>query len=71
MPPFYREGEDTAYGFLTRGCIRDCWFCKVPKFEGALRASGWTIQEIVGSFKKVVLMDNNLLAYPGCVEAMH
>ena len=27
--PFYFSDEDTSYGFITRGCIRKCWFCKV------------------------------------------
>lgn len=35
--PFYFDDEDTSYGFITRGCIRKCWFCKVPKFEGDLK----------------------------------
>ena len=69
MRPWYEPGEDTAYGFLTRGCIRNCWFCKVPRFEGRLRVCD-TVQNVVGDFKKAVLMDNNLLAYDGAVEAM-
>ena len=28
---------DYAMGFLTRGCIRNCPFCVVPKKEGSLR----------------------------------
>ena len=26
--------NDISYGFITRGCIRNCSFCKVPKKEG-------------------------------------
>lgn len=37
-PPKYFEGEDTAHGFITRWCIRNCYFCKVPKHEGRLHA---------------------------------
>lgn len=69
MRPWYEPGEDTAYGFLTRGCIRNCWFCKVPKHEGRLRVCD-TVQNVVGDFKKAVLMDNNLLAYEGIGEAL-
>ena len=36
-PPWYGPEEKTSYGFITRGCIRNCWFCKVPKYEGALK----------------------------------
>jgi radical SAM superfamily enzyme YgiQ (UPF0313 family) len=27
-----------AYGFLTRGCVRNCSWCIVPKKEGGIRA---------------------------------
>ena len=60
--PFYYPDEDTSYGFITRGCIRNCWFCKVPKFEGKLKAYN-TVESIV-KHKKVKFLDNNILAYP-------
>ena len=60
--PFYFEDEDTSHGFITRGCIRNCWFCKVPKFEGKLKAYN-TVESIV-KHKKVKFYDNNILAYP-------
>lgn len=69
MPVHYGPGEDTAYGFLTRGCIRACWFCKVPKYEGAMRVCD-TIENVVGDKRKAVLLDNNLLAYSGAVPAL-
>lgn len=59
--PFYYDDEDTSYGFITRGCIRKCWFCKVPKFEGDLKFYN-NIEKIV-KHKKVKFMDNNILAY--------
>ena len=60
--PFYFPDEDTSFGFITRGCIRKCWFCKVPKYEGALQVYN-TIEDIV-KHKKVKFLDNNILAYP-------
>lgn len=60
--PFYFPDEDTSHGFITRGCIRNCWFCKVPKFEGKLKAYN-TVESIV-KHKKVKFYDNNILAYP-------
>lgn len=60
--PFYYPDEDTSYGFITRGCIRNCWFCKVPKFEGKLKEYN-TVESIV-KHKKVKFLDNNILAYP-------
>ena len=59
--PFYFPEEDTSYGFITRGCIRNCWFCKVPKFEGKMQTYN-TIESIV-KHKKVKFLDNNILAY--------
>lgn len=60
--PFYYPDEDTSYGFITRGCIRKCWFCKVPKYEGDLKAYN-KVDQIV-KHKKVKFLDNNILAYP-------
>lgn len=59
--PFYFDDEDTSYGFITRGCIRNCWFCKVPKYEGALKVYN-NVERIV-KHKKVKFLDNNILAY--------
>lgn len=64
--PFYYPDEDTSYGFITRGCIRKCWFCKVPKYEGELKEYN-SIESIV-KHKKVKFLDNNILAYPGHME---
>ena len=64
--PFYFEDEDTSYGFITRGCVRNCWFCKVPKYEGKLKAYN-RIEDIV-KHKKVKFLDNNILAYPEHME---
>lgn len=64
-PPFYYPDEKTSYGFITRGCIRKCWFCKVPKHEGKLKAYN-AVESIVRGIpgEKVKFMDNNILAYP-------
>lgn len=42
--------------FTSRGCPNSCWFCYVPKREGALRC----IPIIAGN----IVQDNNLLACP-------
>ena len=59
--PYYYEHEDTSYGFITRGCIRNCWFCKVPKYEGKLKV--YNSLESIIKHKKVKFLDNNILAY--------
>lgn len=63
-PDYSLYGIDYAMGFTTRGCIRRCPFCIVPKKEGPIRAVAdvcdfWTGQ------KNLMLMDNNLTAHPG------
>lgn len=65
IPPYYAPGEKITYGFITRGCIRNCWFCKVPKFEGKLKAYN-AVEDIVRGIpgEVVSFMDNNILAYP-------
>lgn len=52
---------DTAYGFLTRGCPNKCKWCVVPKKEGAIRPY-WDVDRVANGKKKLVLMDNNILA---------
>lgn len=54
--------KDTAYGFLTRGCPNKCPWCVVPRKEGAIRPY-MDIDEIaIEGRRKIVLMDNNILA---------
>lgn len=53
---------DFAIGFLTRGCIRKCPWCVVPKKEGQLRAyCNWQNIKRFDT-NKIVFMDNNVLA---------
>ncbi len=66
--PFYFEKEDTSYGFITRGCIRNCYFCKVPGHEGLLRFYN-SIDRIV-KHNKVKFLDNNILAYEKHIEIL-
>lgn len=68
-PPYYAPGEKTSYGFCTRGCIRKCWFCKVPKHEGALKEYNPVESIVRGVPGEVVkFLDNNILAYPHHME---
>ena len=50
-----------SVGFLTRGCIRNCPWCIVPKKEGKLCEVD-DIERIAAGRKEVVLLDNNFLA---------
>lgn len=54
--------DRTAFGFLTRGCIRNCKWCIVPKKEGMLQPY-MDIEEIaIEGRNRIILMDNNILA---------
>lgn len=56
--------QDTAYGFLTRGCPRGCDFCIVGKKEGRCSRKVADLSEFWGGQKKIVLCDPNILACP-------
>lgn len=51
---------DYSMGFITRGCIRTCNFCIVPKKEGIIRPNA-DIDEFT-RHKNLVCLDNNVLA---------
>lgn len=51
-----------ATGFLTRGCIRNCPWCIVPRKEGHIRPAA-TWQEIKRpDSREIIFLDNNVLA---------
>jgi hypothetical protein len=52
------------YGFTTRGCIRSCPFCFVPRAEGYIRAVGDIYDVWDRRSKSITLLDNNILALP-------
>lgn len=64
MPDYslYPENE-YSIGFTTRGCIRNCEFCFVPKKEGMLRRNARISEFDSPRNKKIMLLDNNILAY--------
>jgi hypothetical protein len=57
-----------SYGFLTRGCIRNCPWCFVPKKEGMIR--GHADIEEFAIHKEVILMDNNVLAHDHGIQQL-
>ena len=54
--------EDTAYGFLTRGCPRNCSFCHVGSKEGCKSIKVANLSEFWNGQKRIVLCDPNILA---------
>ena len=64
LMPDYSLYPDCDYdlGFTTRGCIRNCYFCVVPKKEGRFRIVQHPREFHNPDHKKVMLLDNNILA---------
>lgn len=57
-----KRREPTAIGFLTRGCIRNCPWCIVPKKEGGIVPyENWQAVKRADC-PNMVLLDNNILA---------
>lgn len=57
-----------AIGFLTRGCIRHCPWCVVPRKEGAIRPYRTWREVKRQDSRDIVFMDNNVLACPHGIE---
>ena len=55
---------DYSIGFTTRGCIRNCSFCIVPKKEGKLKFIQPIEKVHKPKHKAIKLLDNNVLASP-------
>ena len=58
----YPQFADTAYGFLSRGCPRNCGFCIVSGKEGRKSVKTADLSEFWDGPKEIKLMDANLLA---------
>lgn len=54
--------KDTAYGFLTRGCPRNCAFCHVAEKEGKCSVKVADLSEFWNGQKNIVICDPNLIA---------
>ena len=57
---------DTAYGFLTRGCPRNCPFCIVSQKEGKKSQQVADLDEFWRGQKHIVLLDPNITASKEC-----
>ncbi|NLT50747.1 MAG: hypothetical protein GXX85_07535 [Ignavibacteria bacterium] len=65
----YKYPENNAYyGYMTRGCIRKCSFCAVPKLEPvfqefiSLKKQLKEVSKTYGAKRNLLLLDNNVLA---------
>ena len=66
--------HDAYFAYATRGCVRKCAFCGVPKLEGGMREMPplskivGGIEKLYGPKKDLILMDNNVVASPRLKE---
>jgi Fe-S oxidoreductase len=58
----YPQYANTAYGFLTRGCPRNCDFCIVGKKEGIYSRKVANLNEFWKGQKEIKLLDPNITA---------
>ena len=62
---------DSSIMFGTRGCIRKCAFCAVPRLEGKTHGPAQSITDLVHpEHRTVVLWDNNILGVPNWEEVV-
>lgn len=62
---------DAGMGFTSRGCIRNCSFCFVPKKEGVFRQDS-EIKDLINPRSNVLILnDNNFTADPYCIDKLH
>src|ERR1700730_10198748 len=60
--------RDAYFAYASRGCIRKCHFCGVPKLEGAQRDATpltqlvQSVDKLYGPRRDLLLMDNNVVA---------
>lgn len=54
--------KDTAYGYLTRGCPRNCSFCHVAQKEGTKSIKCGNLTDFWNGQKNICLLDPNILA---------
>lgn len=58
----FPQYQNTAYGFLTRGCCNDCSFCIVCPKEGSQSIQVADLSEFWNGQREIKLLDPNLLA---------
>lgn len=56
------EAQNTAYGFLSRGCPRGCPFCIVGKKEGCKAVKVANLDEFWHGQRNITLLDPNMFA---------
>lgn len=62
--------KDTAFGYLTRGCPRNCHFCIVSQKEGRHSRKVADLSEFWRGQRNIKLLDPNILACPSHLDLL-
>jgi hypothetical protein len=69
-PDYSLYNEKKAYGFLTRGCPRNCPFCIVGKKEGLKSVQVADLRQFWNGQKEIKLCDPNITACPDRIKLL-
>jgi len=65
------EIVNAGMGFTSRGCVRNCGFCFVPKKEGGFKHIA-EISDLINPRSNILILhDNNITADPHCIDKLH
>jgi len=65
LVPEWNKKVGASIIFSSRGCIRQCPYCAVPRLEGYLNSTKSSVKHLIWpDHKKVIFFDNNFLANP-------
>ena len=63
LVPQWNDEVGASVVFSSRGCLRSCTFCAVPRIEGRLNSEKNSIRHLIWpGHKRIILFDNNFLA---------
>lgn len=61
---------ETAYGYLTRGCPRNCLYCHTTQKDGRRSVKVADLSEFWQGQKQIMLLDQNILACRDCDDLL-
>lgn len=71
LVPQWNEKVGASVIFSSRGCVRSCTFCAVPRIEGKLNTQKHSVKHLIWpEHKRVILFDNNFLASSGWADVL-
>jgi hypothetical protein len=65
LVPEWNKKSSASIVFASRGCIRSCPYCAVPRIEKSFNSAKKSVKDLIyPEHKKVIFFDNNFLANP-------